>query len=75
MSDQISTFFQVLFTLAFLATVFAGVYLVKNDQKLFGHDAHIPGDNESARFYNKAQVYAIWAHALLLTGGFALFLH
>ncbi|HEX8371240.1 MAG TPA: hypothetical protein VF585_00545 [Chthoniobacterales bacterium] len=75
MSDQVSTLFQVLFTLAFIVTLLGGVYLVKNDKKLFGQDAHIPADNESARFYNKAQVYAIWAHALLLTGGFAVFLH
>ncbi len=75
MSNEAKILFQCLFTLAFVATLLAGFYLVKNDQKLFGHNPEIPGDNESGRTYNKVQVWAIWAHVAVLTGAFALYLH
>lgn len=74
MSPEASLIFQWLFTAAFAATLLSGCYLVKNDRKLFGHDHEVPADHESGRFYNKMQVYAIWAHLLFLTGAFALYL-
>jgi hypothetical protein len=63
------------FTVLFIGTLFAGVYLYRNSEKLFGADPDIPGDNIGARGLNKVQVFVIWLHAAALTGGFAFWLH
>ena len=75
MSQSISLFFQILFSAAFVITLLAGVYLIKNDAKFFGQHPDISSDTAGARAYNRVQIYSIWAHLLLLTGAFALFLH
>ena len=75
MNSSASAFFQALFTVSFLLMVLAGVYLWKNDRKLFGKDPAVPGDHESGRAYNRMQVYVIWFHLLLLTAAFAVYVH
>jgi hypothetical protein len=35
----------------------------------------MPSENSSARAYSKVQVFSVWAHAVLLTGAFALLIH
>ncbi|MEO7933789.1 MAG: hypothetical protein ABIT76_11590 [Chthoniobacterales bacterium] len=75
MSHEARILFQTLFTVGFVVTLLAAVWLVKNDQKLFGHNPDIPGDHASGRTYNKTMVWAIWAHVAVLTGAFALYLH
>lgn len=59
----------------FIATLLAGVYLVKNHERLFGVDPDMPSENSSARGYSRMQIFVVWAHALFLTGAFALMLH
>lgn len=68
-------FVRLIFTGFFLVTLLAGVYLAKNYQRLFGVDPNMPSENASSRAYSKVQIFTIWAHAVLLTGAFALLLH
>jgi hypothetical protein len=66
---------QVLATIAFFAMLYAGYYMARNYERLFGADPNIPSENGSARAYSKVQVFSVWAHALFATGAFALLLH
>ena len=75
MQDEVLILFRLIFTGLFVATLFAGVYLFKNYQRLFGVDPNIPSENGSARAYSKVQIFSVWIHAVLLTGAFALLLH
>ena len=68
-------FFQILFSAGFFAVLLIGAYLAKNFETLFGVDATVPNENSSERAYTKLQVFAVWVHALLLTGMLALLLH
>jgi uncharacterized membrane protein SpoIIM required for sporulation len=74
MHNEAVFFIRVIFTGLFLATLFAGGYMFKNFEKLFGPDPEIPSENSSSRSLNKVQVFSIWAHAVFLTGAFALLL-
>lgn len=65
---------RLVFTGFFLITLFAGAYGWKNYQKLFGADQAMPSEGRSGRNYTKLLVISIWAHAVLITGGFALML-
>jgi hypothetical protein len=62
---------RLVFTTLFVITLAAGVYGAKHYQKLFGIDPSMPSDTRSARNYTKLLVIMIWAHAVLITGGFA----
>jgi hypothetical protein len=64
--------FRVIFALAFVGTLIAGLIILKNYEKLFGVDRYLPSENSSARSYGKVQVLAIWLHAVALTGALAL---
>ena len=75
MSADATNTIQIAFTVLFIGTLFAGVYLMRNYERLFGVDPNIPSENSSARSYSKLQVFVIWAHAAALTGAFALLLH
>lgn len=66
--------FRVIFGLAFVLTLVAGVVILKNYERLFGVDRNLPSENSSARSYGKVQVLAIWLHALALTGALAVLL-
>jgi hypothetical protein len=59
----------------FIVLLFVGGWMFRNHQRLFGVDPDIPRETSGARNYNKLQVIALWIHALLLTGSFALLLH
>ena len=52
-----------------------GGWLLCNYQRLFGVDPDMPSENSSARAYSQVQIFALWAHALVATGAFALCLH
>jgi hypothetical protein len=75
MQNEIFLFVRIIFTGLFVATLFAGVFLFKNYQRLFGVDPDMPSEGDSSRAYSKVQVFSVWAHAVLLTGAFALLLH
>jgi hypothetical protein len=75
MQSEILLFIRIIFTGLFLLSLFAGVYLLKNYERLFGVDPSMPSEGSSSRAYSKVQVFSIWAHATVLTGAFALLLH
>ncbi len=66
---------QLISAALFILLLFVGVWILKNHQRLFGVDPDIPSESSGARNYNKLQIIALWLHALLLTGSFALLLH
>ena len=66
---------RLIFGGLFALTLLVGAHLVNNYEKFFGVDPNMPSENDSARTYSKTQVFLIWAHAFVLTGAFALFLH
>jgi len=68
-------FIQLTFTLLFLGTLVAGVYLLRNSERLFGVDPSVPSETGSGRAYSKMQAFVVWAHAAALTGAFAFLLH
>ena len=47
-----------------------GVWMFKNEQRLFGYDPEVPSDNSSPRTYGKAQLWLLW---LLMLKVFAFF--
>ena len=59
----------------FLAALYAGYYMFKNYQRLFGVDPNMPSEGPSSRAYSQVQVFAIWAHVLIASGAFALLVH
>jgi len=63
---------RLVFAAGFVIVLLAGIYGAWNYQKIFGADPAQPSENASARNYTKILVIAIWAHVLLITGGFAL---
>lgn len=67
--------FRILAAGVFFASLFAGFYLLKNFQRLFGVDPNMPSENGSARAYSKVQIFSIWAHVVAASGAFALLLH
>ena len=75
MQNDVLLLFRIVFTGLFIVTLLAGVYLGVNYQKLFGVDPNMPSENGSSRAYSKVQIFSVWAHAVLLTGAFALLLH
>jgi hypothetical protein len=75
MPESFLFFVRIMFAGLFVATLLAGGYLFANFQKLFGVDSSVPSENGSARSYSRMQVFSVWAHAVVLTGAFALLLH
>jgi hypothetical protein len=74
MHDDGFLFVRIIFGLLFIATLLSGGYLAKNYDQFFGIDPNMPSENESARAYHKFQVFVIWAHAVIFTGAFAIWL-
>lgn len=66
---------RFIFAALFFVTLFCGIHVLRNHQRLFTPDAQAPSENSSARSYSKLQIVAVWMHALALTGAFALLLH
>lgn len=58
--------FRIIFIACLVATLIAGGYLAKNYDRIFGVDADVPSDGESARFYTKTEVFLVWASAVKL---------
>ncbi|MEO8351703.1 MAG: hypothetical protein ABI680_08225 [Chthoniobacteraceae bacterium] len=75
MQNDFFLIFRILAALIFLASLYAGYYMLKNYQKLFGVDPNMPSEGASSRAYSQVQVFSIWAHVLLGSGAAALFLH
>ena len=75
MQNDAFLFLRILFAGLFIVTLFCGSYLFKNYQSLFGADPDMPSESEGARTYTQLLVVGVWAHAVFLTGAFALLLH
>jgi hypothetical protein len=75
MQNDFLLVFRVCSLLLFIVTLLGGGYLLANFQTLFGTDPNMPSETGSSRSYSKVQVFSVWAHAVCLTGGFALLLH
>jgi heme/copper-type cytochrome/quinol oxidase subunit 3 len=75
MQNEALVVFRILATLVFFGTLYAGYFLFRNYERLFGVDPNMPSENGSSRAYSKVQVFAIWAHVLFASGAFALMLH
>jgi len=59
----------------FVGSLYAGYYMLKNLQKLFGPDPDMPSEGPSSRAYRTALVFIVWGHVLIASGGFALMFH
>jgi hypothetical protein len=75
MTIDASAFIQFTFSLLFIATLLAGVYLLRNSERLFGIDPNMPSETSSGRAYGIMQAFVVWAHAAALTGAFAFLVH
>jgi len=75
MSTDASAFIQFTFSLLFVANLLAGVYLLRNSERLFGTDPSVPSETSSGRAYGKMQAFVVWAHVAALTGAFAFVIH
>lgn len=75
MQSEVFLVLRILASGVFIATLYAGYYMLKNYQKFFGVDPNMPSEGESSRAYSQVQVFAIWAHILFASGAFALLLH
>ena len=75
MQNELFLVIRVVAAAVFFATVYAGYYMFKNYQVLFGVDAKMPSEGSSSRAYSQVQVFAIWAHVLFGSAAFALLLH
>jgi hypothetical protein len=75
MQEDAFLLFRILATVVFFATLYAGYYLLKNYQRLFGVDSTMPSENGSSRAYSKVQIFVVWAHILFASAAFALLLH
>ncbi len=58
----------------FIASLWAGYYLLKNQEKFFGADPNLPSEGSSSRSYSRMQAFVIWAHIAIASGGCALML-
>lgn len=59
--NQLSLFpIRVMAGLALLAWLAAGVYLFKNQGRIFGSDPDAPGETSGARHYSRAQAWLVW---------------
>ena len=75
MQNEAILLIRIVASVVFIAALFAGYYLLKNYQKLFGVDPNMPSEGPSSRAYSQVQVFAIWAHVLFASGAFALLVH
>ncbi|MDP9290750.1 MAG: hypothetical protein M3O82_00135 [Verrucomicrobiota bacterium] len=73
-----ATFFlvlRVIATIGFLITLSAMIYIARHRERIFGINPHLPSESSSDRSYAMFLVFAVLAHALVLTAAFALLLH
>jgi hypothetical protein len=74
MQNEIFTVFRILAFAVFIAALYAGYYMLKNYEKLFGVDPNMPSEGSSSRSYSQMQAFVIWAHVLIGSGACALLL-
>lgn len=74
MNKDALAIFRIIFSCLFFIILFAGIYLMKNYDRFFGADPSNPGEKSSERSYSATMIFAIWVHAVIATGSFALFL-
>lgn len=72
MQTEHALLLRAFFILLFAGVLLSGFLVMKNFEKLFGVDPDVPSETSSGRSYGKVQVLAVWLHALVLTGVFAL---
>ena len=65
-------FFRLIALGVFIAALYAGYYMLKNYQKLFGIDPDMPSEGASSRAYFQVQVFVVWAHIVVGSGACAL---
>jgi hypothetical protein len=75
MPNELVLLLRVVASGVFITALFAGYYMLKNYQRLFGVDPNMPSEGRSSRAYSQVQVFSIWAHILFASGAFALLLH
>jgi hypothetical protein len=75
MQNELFMVFRIIASAVFIAALYAGYYMFKNYQRLFGIDPNMPSEGKSSRAYSQVQVFAVWAHVLCASGAFALLLH
>jgi|688.fasta_scaffold179393_2 hypothetical protein len=74
MQNEILTVFRILAFAVFVVALYAGYYMFKNYEKLFGVDPNMPSEGSNSRSYSQMQVFVIWAHVVIASGVFALML-
>ncbi|HSJ01761.1 MAG: hypothetical protein ACAI34_23520 [Verrucomicrobium sp.] len=52
---------KIIAGVALALTLASGVYMIKNQERLFGHDPDYPRETSGERVYSKAQLWLIWA--------------
>ena len=57
---------RTIFAICLFVTLFGGVYLFRNFERLFGVYASIPSETDSARVYTKTEVTLVWASVVKL---------
>ena len=62
-------------SIVFIAALYAGYYMLKNFQQLFGVDPHMPSEGRSSRAYRTAMVWIVWGHVFVASALFALSFH
>jgi hypothetical protein len=75
MQNELVLIFRLLAAAAFFVLLGTGVWMGLNYQRLFGVDPTMPSETGSSRAYTQVQIFTVWAHALVATAAFALFLH
>ncbi len=75
MQNEVLLIFRLIATTAFFGLLGAGFWMALNYRRLFGVDPEMPSENSSSRAYSQVQIFTVWAHALVATAAFALFLH
>ncbi len=68
-------YFRAAAGIVWIGVVIAGVYLARNIEKIVPPENGSGGENGAQRNYAAFLIFAVWAHAFVLSGCFALFLH
>ncbi|MEA3188059.1 MAG: hypothetical protein QOD99_1889 [Chthoniobacter sp.] len=68
-------FFRVAAAIVCFLTVIAGIALMQNIDRILPANSETAGENDSQRSYAGFLLFAVWAHAFVLSGSFAMLLH
>ena len=75
MQPEAILFCRIFSAVVFFITLAVGFWMARNFERLFGADPDVPSENSSSRTYTRVQIFAVWAHAVVLSAAFALLLH